>query len=185
MENRKERLKIMKTKFKEFAQLDPSIKETIDKIDAYPDTISIRKSKNYINNILVSSNLCKFYKEYYKYNDVTVRKLPVPQTIYDLEDIFLNIDLQLNKKENALVVSFFSYLKEYLVYINYFPYIQEYRDKDNQRFFNNTLFPYLRELFDRNASFEEFYDNEKSLVRHNIETMDSFNEIRDIVKTTY
>ena len=119
----------MKTKFNEFAKLEFDVDDVISKIEIYSNSINIRKSTNYINNILINSELCKFYKDYYVYNDVKVKKLPVPESIYDFEELFLRLDLELNKNKNYLYNNMIFFLKEYLVYINYFPYVLDYRDK--------------------------------------------------------
>ena len=172
----------MKTKFNEFAKLEPSVVETISKIESYTDTITIRKSRNYINNILVNSELCKFYKEYYNFKDgVKIKKLPVPQSIYDLEDIFLRLDLELNRNKDYGYNNMLFFLKEYLVYISYFPYVLDYRDNQWKKLFNSKFIPYLYELISKDDIHDEV-NAHQGYINHHLTISDSFEEIRIILK---
>ncbi len=171
----------MKTKFNEFAKLDFDVDDVISKIEIYTDSINIRKSTNYINNILINSELCKFYKDYYDYNDVKVKKLPVPKSVYDLEEIFLRLDLELNKNINYGYNNMIFYLKEYLIYISYFPYILEYRDKQWEKIFNSKFIPYLYKLIEEDDMKDDVLEHQ-GYINHHLTVADSFEEIRVIKK---
>lgn len=169
----------MKTKFNEFAKLEPSVEKTLTKIDNFPDNISIRKSRNYINNILINSKLCKFYKDYYNFKDVKVKKLPIPNIINDYEEIFLRIDLELNRNKDFGYNNMLHYLKEYLVYISYFPYILEYRDNQLKKVFGLKFIPYLLDLIDKDDIHNEVLEHQ-GYINHHLTVSDSFEEIRVI-----
>jgi len=171
----------MKTKFNEFVKFDLDVEGTINKIESHSESISIRKSRNYINNILIESELCKFYKEYNDFKGVKVKKLPVPQSIYDLEELFLRLDLELNKNINHSYNNMIYYLKEYLIYVSYFPHILEYRDKQWENLFNSKFIPYLYTLIEKDDMKDDVLVNQ-GYIQHHLDLSDSFEEIRVIKK---
>ena len=173
----------MKTKFNEFAKFEGDVEGTIAKIEEYGDEISIRKSRNYVNNILINSEVCKFYKDYYNFKDNKVTKLPVPKSIYDLEEIFLRLDLELNRNKDYGYNNMLYFLKEYLVLISYFPYALEYRDKQWEKLFNSKFIPYLYALIEEDDMNSEVMEHQ-GYINHHLEMADSFEEIRIIKKLT-
>lgn len=120
------------------------IENTIDKINKNSDSISIRKTPNYINNILINSSTCAFYKKYYELKGEKVKKLPTTKKVYDYEDLFLKIDDKYN--DDGILNSVLDCLKNYLVCVLYFPDILEYRDKETIKHYNIKLLDYLKDL---------------------------------------
>jgi hypothetical protein len=173
----------MKTKFNEFMQIDDNIKKVIDKINEYPNKITIRKSNKYINNIIVNSTVCEFYKNYYLFIGQKTNKIPVPDKIYDYEDLFLKIDLELSKNINGLYVAILNHLKSYLIYVSYFPHILEIRNNEwEKKFLNMDFISYLYKLFDSNEDIKDEVCEKNGYINHHIFFADSFEEIRIIKK---
>jgi len=149
------------------------IKDTIDKINKHPDKILLRKSNNYINNIVFNSELCKMYRSYHNSIGEKIKSIPVPKSIYDLEDIFIRIDEEILKEDEAIYKTVLRNLKNYLVWISYFPNIIEYRNKYFLPHFKITLLDYLRKPLNK----EDILYNQ-GIVIHHLFTANSHDEIR-------
>jgi hypothetical protein len=161
-------------------QIDWKLKivdDTINKIDKYSDTISIRKSNNYINNILINSNICEFYKKYYELKGDKTKKLPIPMKIYDYEDLFLKIDNRFTNDNISLIDSFLTHLKQYLIFTIYFPNVLEYRDAEYLKHFKISFLDYLKDI---DKYSEEEILNKQGLLQHALFFADSHDEYRSM-----
>lgn len=147
------------------------VEKTISEIDKYVDSISFRKSKNYVNNLLINSKLGKMYKLYYDLKGEKTNKLPINKAIYDYENLFLTIE---NKKNDANSY-FLEHLKNYIIFVIYFPQILKYRDAEMIKHFNIEFFDYLKGL-------ENYKDKEimykQGLLNHYLFFATSHDEIR-------
>lgn len=88
------------------------VEKTISEIDKYVDSIPFRKSKNYVNNLLINSKLGKMYKLYYDLKGEKINKLPINKAIYDYESLFLTIE----NKKNDVNSMFMELLKDYIIF---------------------------------------------------------------------
>jgi len=147
------------------------VEKTISEIDKYVDSIPLRKSKNYVNNLLINSKLGKMYKLYYDLKGEKTNKLPINKAIYDYENLFLTIE---NKKNDANSY-FLEHLKNYIIFVIYFPQILKYRDAEMIKHFNIEFFDYLKGL-------ENYKDKEimykQGLLNHYLFFATSHDEIR-------
>ena len=147
------------------------VEKTISEIDKYVDSIPLRKSKNYVNNLLINSKLGKMYKLYYDLKGEKTNKLPINKAIYDYESLFLTIE---NKKNDANSY-FLEHLKNYIIFVIYFPQILKYRDAEMIKHFNIEFFDYLKGL-------ENYKDKEimykQGLLNHYLFFATSHDEIR-------
>lgn len=88
------------------------VEKTISEIDKYVDNIPFRKSKNYVNNLLINSKLGKMYKLYYDLKGEKINKLPINKAIYDYESLFLTIE----NKKNDVNSMFMELLNDYIIF---------------------------------------------------------------------
>jgi hypothetical protein len=147
------------------------VEKTISEINKYVDSISFRKSKNYVNNLLINSKLGKMYKLYYELKGEKINKLPINKAIYDYESLFLTIE----NKKNDVNSMFMELLKDYIIFVIYFPQILKYRDTKMVKHFNITFFNYLKGL--ENYKDEEIMYNQ-GLLNHYLFFATSHDEYR-------
>ncbi len=123
-----------------------AIKSVIDKIDSYTDSYSIRKTDNVIYNLILESRLFKFYKDYYFKMGEKIKSIPIPNTIYEYENVIKNINLYLSVTEESLFKQMLKQLKNMIVYLSYFPDIRKY---------SNNSVPLDKEIFELFSEFNE------------------------------
>lgn len=176
----------MITRFKDYKTEQKIIEKTISEIEKFPKKIFIRKTKNYIHNIIVNSSLCLFYKGYYKFKGNKINKIPIPEKIYKYENLFKKIDIELLKSD-GLFKALLNQLKSYLIYCSYFPYILEIQDNEYKKKFNIDFISFLINLFNTKNSkeIEKIVKDKDGFINLNIFFSTVFDEIRiirDVVK---
>jgi hypothetical protein len=156
---------------------------TISEIEKHKTSVPIKKGTDVLVNLCLDSFVFKFYKDYHKRLGNKITKFPIPNEIYDFEDVVNNIDkyISADKDETSLFKNMLIQTKHLIVYFSYFPFIRnEFKKRFNPEKeifelfskFDESLIPSIQEkLFERDG-----------LIRTVLFLCDSYNEIRWVEK---
>jgi len=177
-----ENFDILNKRFRnELYKIDLIIK-SINEINKHKDKISYRKSSNFINNILLNSQIGKNYKTFYNIINEKVSKLPYPITIYEHETILNKISQQIKKTTDKLEIAKLNQLINLIIFYNYFPSVFEIDNIENLKFFKNDFYKKIETIFnDYEQNKKNDILNKDSLVNTRIFFISSHDLARGIL----
>jgi hypothetical protein len=159
------------------------IVETISEIEKHPTSVPPRKGTDSLVNMCLDSFVFKFYKDYNGRLGRRVSRFPIPDTIYEFEEVIENIDkyIETDSEQWSIFKNMLNGTKHFITYICYFPFIRS----EFKRRFNPE-----KEIFELFSDFDEskiksvqnqLYERD-GLIRTALFLCDSYNEIRWVEK---